>query len=67
LSRASMGSRYPRAAGSPRSHCGVRLVGLQVQDAPFLLQEAAIVQGVSAESARERQVKRQKSKGKWQM
>jgi len=45
-----MGSRYPRAAGSLRSHCGVRLVGLSLRDAPILLHEAALVQGVSAES-----------------
>ena len=45
-----MGSNYPCAAGSLHSNCGIRLVGLEVQDAPFLLHEAAIVQGVSAES-----------------
>jgi len=48
-----MGSRHQRAAGSLRSRRWIRFVGLQVQDAPFLLHEAALVQGVPAESAGE--------------
>jgi len=41
-----MGSRHQQAARSLRSHRGIRLVRLQVQDAPFLLHSAALVQGV---------------------
>jgi hypothetical protein len=45
-SRASMGSSHPRPEGSFRSYRGIRLLGLPLRDAPFLLHYAAIVQGV---------------------